>query len=125
MMDGHRLCDNILCCHIASDSVRKSKLFIEFISADRRNVVSLFIKEKIVNSRLLPFRFATAYSEIEKMVYDNKEPKTKITFESDGICKQTRACKIKINFLFELGAIGYTLAESNLYINIPACLKIF
>lgn len=43
----------------------------------------LTIKEKIVNSRLLPFRFATAYSEIEKMVYDNKEPKTKITFESD------------------------------------------
>lgn len=44
----------------------------------------LRIEEKILNSRLLPFRFATAYSEIEKMTYDeSKKADTDITFESD------------------------------------------
>lgn len=44
----------------------------------------LRIEEKILNSRLLPFRFATAYSEIEKMTYDeSKKGDTDITFESD------------------------------------------
>jgi hypothetical protein len=43
----------------------------------------LTIPEKIENSRLLPFRFATAYAEIEKMSYDLKEPSTSIAFESD------------------------------------------
>lgn len=43
----------------------------------------LTIKEKILNSKLLPFRFATAYSEIEKMTYEAKEPSTSISFESD------------------------------------------
>lgn len=45
------------------------------------------IQNKIVNSRLLPFRFATAYEEIEKMAYSASELKKgvsdKITFESD------------------------------------------
>ena len=44
-------------------------------------------QNKIVNSRLLPFRFATAYEEIEKMTYSPSELKEgasdKITFESD------------------------------------------
>lgn len=47
----------------------------------------LRIQNKIVNSRLLPFRFATAYEEIEKMTYSASELKEgasdKITFESD------------------------------------------
>ena len=47
----------------------------------------LRIQNKIVNSRLLPFRFATAYEEIEKMTYSASELKKgasdKITFESD------------------------------------------
>lgn len=43
----------------------------------------LTIKEKVLNSRLLPFRFATAYAEIEKMTFADKEPSTKIAFESD------------------------------------------
>lgn len=47
----------------------------------------LCIQNKIVNSRLLPFRFATAYEEIEKMTYSASELKedasSKITFESD------------------------------------------
>lgn len=45
----------------------------------------LTIRNKVINSRLLPFRFATAYSEIEKMKYDNisSVPKTSITFESE------------------------------------------
>jgi 60 kDa SS-A/Ro ribonucleoprotein len=41
----------------------------------------LRIRENILNSRLLPFRFATAYGEIERMAYDDDE--TKIAFESD------------------------------------------
>lgn len=44
----------------------------------------LRIEKKILNSRLLPFRFATAYSEIEKMAYDeSKKADTDIAFESD------------------------------------------
>ena len=47
----------------------------------------LRIQNKIINSRLLPFRFATAYEEIEKMTYSASELKEgasdKITFESD------------------------------------------
>lgn len=43
----------------------------------------LRIKEKILNSRLLPFRFATAYGEIEKMTKSSVEEKTSIAFESD------------------------------------------
>lgn len=45
----------------------------------------LRIENKIINSRLLPFRFATAYSEIEKMQYDDTKSKvtSEITFESE------------------------------------------
>lgn len=43
----------------------------------------LRIEKKIINSRLLPFRFATAYAEIEKVSYSNEKPKTSIAFESD------------------------------------------
>lgn len=44
----------------------------------------LRIEKKVLNSRLLPFRFATAYSEIEKMAYDDsKKIDTDIAFESD------------------------------------------
>lgn len=43
----------------------------------------LTIKEKVMKSRLLPFRFATAYAEIEKMKYEDHDPKTAIAFESD------------------------------------------
>ena len=37
----------------------------------------LTIKDKIMNSRLLPFRSATAYSEIEKMSYYTEISSTK------------------------------------------------
>ena len=43
----------------------------------------LRIKDKILNSRLLPFRFATAYAEIEKMIWGKPNTDTAITFESD------------------------------------------
>lgn len=43
----------------------------------------LRIEDKILKSRLLPFRFATAYSEIEKMGYSSVAPTTSIAFESD------------------------------------------
>lgn len=46
----------------------------------------LRIKEKILNSRLLPFRFATAYREIEKMEYSGEMNETNIPFESDKKC---------------------------------------
>jgi 60 kDa SS-A/Ro ribonucleoprotein len=48
-------------------------------------VVQLTIEEKVLNSRLLPFRFATAYAEIEKMQYEAKKPETSIAFESEQI----------------------------------------
>ena len=43
----------------------------------------LRIKDKILKSRLLPFRFATAYAEIEKMTWGKPNTDTSIAFESD------------------------------------------
>ena len=46
----------------------------------------LSIVEKIQNSRMLPFRFATAYKEVESMVYPfelKHDKKSSITFESE------------------------------------------
>lgn len=43
----------------------------------------LRIEEKICKSKLLPFRFATAYSEIEKLKYKNVSSETEILFESE------------------------------------------
>lgn len=45
----------------------------------------LTIEQKVLNSRLLPFRFATAYAEIEKMKYDDlkKNNDSAILFESE------------------------------------------
>ena len=46
----------------------------------------LQIEKKILNSRLLPFRFATAYAEIEKVDYDDTKSKvtSDIVFESEA-----------------------------------------
>ena len=46
-------------------------------------IAQLTTREKIINSRLLPFRFATAYTEIENMSYEVKKPSTDIAFESE------------------------------------------
>ena len=50
----------------------------------------LTIEKKILNSRLLPFRFATAYAEIEKMQYGDTKSKTtsSIVFESEETKQQ-------------------------------------
>lgn len=50
----------------------------------------LTIEKKILNSRLLPFRFATAYAEIEKVMYaDTKtKPTSSIVFESEETKQQ-------------------------------------
>lgn len=56
-------------------------------------VAQLTIRDKVLNSRLLPFRFATAYEQIWDMKYDECVPsvKTSIAFESDlGSIKVTR-----------------------------------
>ena len=55
----------------------------------------LTIENKILNSRLLPFRFATAYAEIEKMKYDDTKttPTSSIVFESEEIKQQVTESK--------------------------------
>ena len=55
----------------------------------------LTIEKKILNSRLLPFRFATAYAEIEKVMYaDTKtRPTTSIVFESEESKQQVSESK--------------------------------
>ena len=55
----------------------------------------LTIEKKILNSRLLPFRFATAYAEIEKVMYaDTKtKPTTSIVFESEETKQQVTESK--------------------------------
>ena len=55
----------------------------------------LTIEKKILNSRLLPFRFATAYAEIEKVMYANTKtkPTTSIVFESEESKQQVSESK--------------------------------
>ena len=55
----------------------------------------LTIEKKILNSRQLPFRFATAYSEIEKVMYaDTKtKPTSSIVFESEETKQQVTESK--------------------------------
>ena len=64
----------------------------------------LRIQNKIVNSRLLPFRFATAYEEIEKIQYDGtkSKPTSSIVFESEETKQQvskSRFNELKQNLL--------------------------
>ena len=55
----------------------------------------LRIQNKIINSRLLPFRFATAYEEIEKIQYDDtkSKPTSSIVFESEESKQQVSESK--------------------------------
>lgn len=64
----------------------------------------LRIEKKILNSRLLPFRFATAYAEIEKMQYEDTKtkPTSTIVFESEESKQQvteSRFNELKKNLL--------------------------
>ncbi len=64
----------------------------------------LTIEKKILNSRLLPFRFATAYAEIEKMQYGDTKSKTtsSLVFESEETKQQvseSRFNELKKNLL--------------------------
>ena len=64
----------------------------------------LTIEKKILNSRLLPFRFATAYAEIEKVMYDDTKakPTSSIVFESEESKQQvteSRFNELKKNLL--------------------------
>lgn len=79
----------------------------------------LTIKDKIMNSRLLPFRFATAYSEIEKMSYSTEISSTNssIQFEdekSSSLCSEN---EFRRNKVMVLNAIEKALEISCL--NIP------
>ena len=79
----------------------------------------LTIKDKIMNSRLLPFRFATAYSEIEKMSYSTEISSTNssIQFEdekSSSLCSEN---EFRRNKEMVLNAIEKALEISCL--NIP------
>ena len=80
----------------------------------------LTIKDKIMNSRLLPFRFATAYSEIEKLSYYYTEissTKSSIQFEdekSSSLCSEN---EFRRNKEIVLNAIENALEISCL--NIP------
>jgi hypothetical protein len=55
----------------------------------------LTIEKKILNSRLLPFRFATAYREIEKVSYSDtlSKPTSSIVFESEESKQQVTESK--------------------------------
>ena len=75
----------------------------------------LRVEKKILNSRLLPFRFATAYSEIEKMRYNERKTDTHIAFESDIKTssltnEQFDECKTKVLDALE-DAIQYSVAN--------------
>ena len=75
----------------------------------------LRIEKKILNSRLLPFRFATAYGEIEKMKYSDQKANTNIVFESDIKTssltnEQFDECKTKVLDALE-DALQYSVAN--------------
>lgn len=50
----------------------------------------LTIENKVLKSRLLPFRFSSAYEEIEKLQYNSKITKSEIAFESERLFKMTK-----------------------------------
>lgn len=50
----------------------------------------LTIENKVLKSRLLPFRFSSAYEEIEKLQYNSKTTKSEIAFESERLFKMTK-----------------------------------
>lgn len=79
----------------------------------------LTIKDKIINSRLLPFRFATAYAEIEKMIYDTEgtTSKSSIQFEEEKAIKTCTKTEFDKNKEKVLDAIEKALEISCL--NIP------
>lgn len=73
----------------------------------------LTIKDKILKSRLLPFRFATAYAEVEKYgVSSPKTNKTEVVFEKDATEKanseQIAAAKKQILDALEM-ALNYSV----------------
>lgn len=71
----------------------------------------LVIQDKILKSRMLPFRFASAYAEIDKLDVTDKAPKTKIAFESDKSktnSKDFKALKKQILTALEV-AIEYSV----------------
>lgn len=75
----------------------------------------LRIEKKILNSRLLPFRFATAYSEIENMKHNDKKTDSDIAFESDIKAnsftkEQFDECKAKVLDALE-DALQYSVAN--------------
>ena len=79
----------------------------------------LTIKDKIMNSRLLPFRFATAYSEIEKLSYYTEISSTKssIQFEDEKPSSLCSENEFRRNKEMVLNAIEKALEISCL--NIP------
>lgn len=79
----------------------------------------LVIKDKITNSRLLPFRFATAYAEIEKMKYDTESSldKSAIKFETEKVVKNCTETEFEQNKERILESIEKALEISCL--NIP------
>lgn len=79
----------------------------------------LSTKDKIINSRLLPFRFATAYAEIEKMKYENESSSSKssIQFEDEKASSLCTEDKFVSNKEKILDAIEKALEISCL--NIP------
>ena len=79
----------------------------------------LTIKDKIMNSRLLPFRFATAYSEIEKLSYYTEISSTKssIQFEDEKSSILCSENEFRRNKEMVLNAIEKALEISCL--NIP------
>jgi len=79
----------------------------------------LTTKDKILNSRLLPFRFATAYAEIEKMRYENESStnKSSIQFEDEKVSNLCNEDEFNSNREKILNAIENALELSCL--NIP------
>lgn len=70
-----------------------------------RAVEQLTVKDKIVNSKLLPFRFASAYTEVEK--YSPAAASTEVVFENEA---RTDLSALKAKLLSALEtALGYSM----------------
>lgn len=73
----------------------------------------LTIKEKVLRSKQLPFRFATAYSEVEAIPYNKETAKgTVIQFEDD---KRNRRYKSSVEFEDKKQMLLEALEEALLY----------
>ena len=104
---------------IIKDSTNISKTTITN-TIDKLNKKMISNKSQKIKCPLEQNQMAEFFSKDLNLESENNvvgKPGYQIFFKSDGACKQPKACTANIIFQFELGNLGYTTAESKVYLN--------